>query len=185
MNSSNPHIPFTPLSRRRFLGTTSTAIVGGSLLGALAPERSVFASSSDTLKIALVGCGGRGTGAANQALSTPGSTKLFALADVRPEQFEKCLNTLKTNKGEKVDVPPDRQFNGFDGYQKAIALADVVILATSPGFRPIHFAEAVRQGKHIFMEKPVATDAPGVQQVLASAQEARAKNLKVGVGLQR
>jgi len=185
MNSSIPSIPESPISRRRFLSTTSTAIVGGSLLGSLAPERAVFASSSETLKIALVGCGGRGTGAANQALSTPGATKLVALADVRPEQLEKCLNNLKAKKAEQLDVPPERQFTGFDGYQKAIALADVVILATSPGFRPIHFAEAVRQGKHIFMEKPVATDAPGVQQVLASAQEARTKNLKVGVGLQR
>lgn len=185
MNSSNPNIPESPISRRRFLTTTSTAIVGGSVLGTLAPERAAFSSSNETLKIALIGCGGRGTGAANQALSTPGSTKLVALADVRPEQLEKCLNTLKAGKAEQVDVSPEHQFTGFDGYQKAIALADVVILATSPGFRPIHFAEAVRQGKNIFMEKPVATDAPGIKQVLASAQEAKAKNLKVGVGLQR
>src|SRR5690349_20415637 len=139
MNSSNPNIPESPISRRHFLTTTSTAIVGGSLLASLAPERSAFASSSDTLKIALVGCGGRGTGAANQALSTPGSTKLVALADVRPEQLEKCLNTLKTRKTDQVDVPPERQFTDFEGYKKAIALADIVILATSPGFRPIHF----------------------------------------------
>ena len=85
----------------------------------------------------------------------------------------------------KVDVPPDRQFTDFDGYKKAIALADVVILATSPGFRPMHFEEAVRQGKHVFMEKPVATDAPGIRQLLAAAEEAKKKNLKVGVGFQR
>lgn len=188
MKSSHRDIPelsTATVSRRRFLASTSTAIVGGSLLGALAPERAAFASSNDTIKIALVGCGGRGTGAANQALSTPGSTKVIALADVRPEQLEKCLNTLKTRKTDQVDVPPERQFTDFEGYKKAIALADIVILATSPGFRPIHFAEAVRQGKHVFMEKPVATDAPGVRQVLATAQEAKAKNLKVGVGLQR
>ena len=184
MSSSNQNLPHSPVSRRRFLATTSSALVGGSLLGSLAPERAVFAASSDTLRIALVGCGGRGTGAANQALSTPGSTKLVALADVR-EQLEKCLNNLKTRKADQVDVPPERQFTGFDGYQKAMALADIVILATSPGFRPIHFAEAVRQGKNVFMEKPVATDAPGIRRVLAAAQEAKVKNLKVGVGLQR
>jgi len=185
MNSSNPDILESPFTRRRFLATTSTAVLGGSLLGAVAPERAAFAAASETLKIALVGCGGRGTGAADQALSTPGSTKLVALADVRPEQLEKGLNTLKTRKAEQVDVPPEHRFTGFDGYQKAMALADVVILATPPGFRPIHFAEAVRQGKHVFMEKPVATDAPGVRQVLANAEEAKSKNLKVGVGLQR
>lgn len=184
-NSKIPPLSSPSFSRRRFLATTSTAVVGGSLLASLTPERAAFASSSDTLKIALVGCGGRGTGAANQALSSPGSTKLIALADVRPEQLEKGLNTLKTAKADQVDVPADRQFTDFDGYQKAIALADVVILATSPGFRPIHFAEAVRQGKHVFMEKPVATDAPGIRRVLATAQEAKSKNLKVGVGLQR
>lgn len=185
MSSSNQGIPAASLNRRRFLATTSTALVGGTVLGALAPERAAFAASSDTLKLALVGCGGRGTGAANQALSAPGPTRLVALADVRPEQLEKCLSNLNAHKSDQVDVPPERQFTGFDGYQRAIALADVVILATSPGFRPIHFAEAVRQGKHVFMEKPVATDAPGIRQVLASAQEAKAKNLKVGVGLQR
>lgn len=183
MNSSNP--PVAPdITRRRFLATTSTAVVGGTLLG-LGPERAAFAGSTDTIKIALVGCGGRGTGAANQALSSPGPTKLVAMCDVRPEQLEKSLKTLTAHKAGQVDVPPDRQFTGFDGYQKAIALADVVILATSPGFRPIQFAEAVKQGKNVFMEKPVATDAPGIRRVLASAAEAKQKNLKVGVGLQR
>jgi predicted dehydrogenase len=185
MHFSSPPSPESSVTRRQFLATTSTAVLGGSLLGALAPERAAFAASGDTLKIALVGCGGRGTGAANQALSAPGPAKLIALADVRPEQLEKGLNSLKTHQADRVDVPPERQFTDFDGYKKAIALADVVILATSPGFRPIHFAEAVRQGKHVFMEKPVATDAPGIRQVLASAEEARKKNLKVGVGLQR
>jgi myo-inositol 2-dehydrogenase / D-chiro-inositol 1-dehydrogenase len=155
------------------------------LLGALPLERNAHAAGSDLLKIALVGCGGRGTGAASQALSTAGVTKLVALADVRPEQLEKGLNALKSKHEDQVAVPPKHQFTDFDGYQKAIALADVVILASSPGFRPIHFEEAVRQGKHVFMEKPVATDAPGIRRVLAAAEEAKRKNLKVGVGLQR
>lgn len=177
--------PGLPLTRRGFLKSASTAVIGTSLAAGLPLGRSVFAASGDTLKLALVGCGGRGTGAANQALTTAGPTKLVAMADVRPEQLEKSLASLKEKKDAQIDVPPDRQFTDFDGYKKAIALADVVILASSPGFRPIHFEEAVRQGKHVFMEKPVATDAPGIRQVLAAAEEAKKKNLKVGVGLQR
>src|ERR1044071_292563 len=137
------------------------------------------------MKIALSGCGGRGSGAANQALSTEGKVKLIAMADAFPDRLNSSLNELKKAKEDKVDVPEEHKFIGFDANKKAIELADVVILATPPGFRPIHFEEAVRQGKHIFMEKPVATDAPGVRKVLAAAAEAKKKNLKVGVGLQR
>jgi myo-inositol 2-dehydrogenase/D-chiro-inositol 1-dehydrogenase len=173
------------LTRRQFLHTGSSALVGAALVSALPIERSAHAASSDLIKIALVGCGGRGTGAADQALTTPGETKLVAMADLQPEKLAGSMASLKEKHADKIDVPPDRQFTDFDGYQKAIALADVVILATSPGFRPIHFEEAVRQGKHVFMEKPVATDAPGIRRVLAAAAEAKKKNLKVGVGLQR
>lgn len=173
------------LTRRSFLKDTTAAVIGGSLAGELAIERAVFAAGDDTVKIALVGCGGRGSGAASQALSTPGKTKLVALADVRPEQLEKGLAALRVKHAAQIDAPPDHQFTDFDGYKHAISLADVVILATSPGFRPIHFEEAVRQGKHVFMEKPVATDPAGVRRVLAAAEEAKRKNLKVGVGLQR
>ncbi len=176
MNSSST---ITPVTRRSFLTTTSAAAVG-----ALSASRFAFAQGSDTLKIALVGCGGRGSGAAAQALSVPG-TKLVAMADAFPDRLQGALNGLKEAKGAQVDVPSDRQFIGFDAYKKAISLADVVILATPPGFRPMQFEEAVRQGKHVFAEKPVATDAPGVRQFLAAAEEAKKKNLKVGIGLQR
>jgi len=176
MNSPSTIVPVT---RRSFLTTTSVATVG-----ALSASRFAFAQASDTLKIALVGCGGRGSGAAAQALSVPG-TKLVAMADAFPDRLKGALNGLKEAKGAQVDVPADHQFVGFDGYKKAISLADVVILATPPGFRPMQFEEAVRQGKHVFAEKPVATDAPGVRQFLAAAEEAKKKNLKVGVGLQR
>lgn len=169
----------TPVTRRNFISTTGTAAVG-----ALAAGRLAFAQASDTLKIALVGCGGRGSGAANQALNVPG-TKLVAMADAFPDRLEGALANLKQTQGAKVDVPADRQFVGFDGYKNAISLADVVILATPPGFRPMQFEEAVRQGKHVFAEKPVATDAPGVRRFLAAAEEAKKKNLKVGIGLQR
>jgi myo-inositol 2-dehydrogenase/D-chiro-inositol 1-dehydrogenase len=168
-------------TRRDFLKTTSTAAI----LGSLSLERSVHAASTDTLKIALVGAGGRGSGAANQALSADPNLKLVAIADAFEDRLSSSIDNLKKAHGDKVDVPKERQFVGFEGYKQAIALADVVILATPPGFRPAHFEEAVRQGKHVFMEKPVAVDAPGVRKVLAAAEESKKKNLKVGVGLQR
>jgi len=172
-------------SRRDFLKKTSAAVVGGTLLGGLTVERAAHAAGSDCLNIALIGCGGRGSGAADQALSTTGNTKLVAMADAFPDRLDDSLKNLKKQHAEKVQVVDDKKFVGFDAYKQAIALADVVILATPPGFRPIHFEEAVNQGKHVFMEKPVATDAPGVRRVLAAAEEAKKKNLKVGVGLQR
>jgi predicted dehydrogenase len=182
--SSPSDLP-SPVNRRRFLHQSSAA-VGGIALAQLATERfALGASPGDTVKVALVGCGGRGSGAANQALSTSGSTKLVAVADAFKDRLEGSLGMLKNNHKDKVDVPEEHKFVGFDAYKEAIALADVVILATPPGFRPIHFEEAVRQGKHVFMEKPVAVDAPGVRKVIAAAEEAVRKNLKVGVGLQR
>lgn len=184
MNSPNDLSSPAQTSRRDFL-KTSSAVVGGTLLGSLAIERGAHAAGSDELKIALIGCGGRGSGAADQALSTTGGTRLVAMADAFPDRLQDSLNNLKKQHSEKVQVSDDHRFVGFDAYKQAIALADVVILATPPGFRPIHFEEAVRQGKNIFMEKPVATDAGGVRRVLAAAQEAKKKNLKVGVGLQR
>jgi myo-inositol 2-dehydrogenase / D-chiro-inositol 1-dehydrogenase len=174
------------VTRRHFLRQSST-VVGGSLLGSMALKQGVFAAQDDELKIALIGCGGRGSGAADQALNThnQGPIKLVAMADAFEDRLEGSLNNLARKHGDRVDVPEDRRFYGFDAYKKAIALADVVILATPPGFRPIHFEEAVKQGKNVFMEKPVATDAPGVRKVLAAGEEAKRKNLKVGVGLQR
>ena len=172
-------------SRRDFLKKTSTAVVGGTLLSGLSIERVAHAAGDDTLRIALIGCGGRGSGAADQALSTAGNTKLVAMADAFADRLDDSLKNLKNQHAEKVQVADDKRFVGFEAYKEAIALADVVILATPPGFRPIHFEEAIRQGKHVFMEKPVATDALGVRRVLAAAEEAKKKNLKVGVGLQR
>ncbi len=177
-----------PQTRRSFLARSGGILGGAALLGALDPARYAHgAATSEELKIALVGCGGRGSGATLDALSTldQGPLKVVAMADV----FEDKLKAAAKNIGQKfpknVDVPEDRQFVGFDAYKKAIAAADVVILATPPGFRPMHFEEAVKQGKHVFMEKPVATDGTGVRKVLAAAAEAKKKGLKVGVGLQR
>ncbi len=180
----NPDKNAAALNRRSFLQTTST-VVGSALVGALSIERSAHAAGSDEIKVALIGCGGRGSGGASQALSTEGKTKLVAMADAFRDRLDGSLNELSKKHMDKVQVPEENKFVGFDAYKRAIELADVVVLATPPGFRPIHFEEAVRQGKHVFMEKPVATDAPGVRKVLAAAAEAKKKNLKVGVGLQR
>ncbi len=150
----------------------------------------------DSIKVALVGCGGRGTGAAMQALLTKENVKLVAMADAFRDRIDSAYATLTSddisdwsgsegNIKDRVQVPEEHKFTGFDGYKKAIPLADVVILTTPPGFRPMHFEEAVKQGKHVFMEKPVATDAPGVRRVLAAAEEAKKKKLNVIVGLQR
>ena len=175
-----------PVSRRSFLHTTSSAVVGGSILGALPIERVAFGDQhTDTLKLALIGCGGRGTGAANQALNTKGNVKLVAMADAFQHRLDSSLKNLKQQHPDRIDVPADRQFTGLNAYKKAIQEADVVILTTPPGFRPMQLEEAVRQGKHIFMEKPVAVDAPGIRRVLAAGEEAERKGLKIGVGLQR
>jgi predicted dehydrogenase len=173
------------VTRRDFLKKASAAVAGASVLGGLSVERSAFAAGSDTLKLALIGCGGRGSGAASQALSTDCPLKLVAMADVFKDRLEDSLNNLAAKHRDKLDVPTERQFIGFDAYKQAIATADVVILATPPGFRPMQFEEAVRQGKHIFTEKPIATDAPGVRRFLAAAEISKQKNLKVVVGLQR
>jgi myo-inositol 2-dehydrogenase/D-chiro-inositol 1-dehydrogenase len=170
------------LTRRNFLKTSAAGLT---LLGGLSTTSGVHAASDDTLKIALIGCGGRGTGAANQALSTEGKVKLVAMADTFDNRLQSSLKLLQERHPDRVDVPKERQFVGFDAYKQAIAEADVVLLTAAPGFRPTHFEEAVRQGKHAFMEKPLATDAPGIRKLIAANAEAKKKNLKVAVGFQR
>ncbi|MFT7677574.1 MAG: myo-inositol 2-dehydrogenase/D-chiro-inositol 1-dehydrogenase [Planctomycetota bacterium] len=177
-------------TRRQMLGASSAALASAALTSpsalASAPIFRARSHGDAPLRIALVGCGGRGTGAASQALSTAGDVKLVAMADAFGDRLQGSVNQLAKNHAERMDVPEERRFTGFDAYEKAIACdVDVVILATPPGFRPMHFAHAVANNKHVFMEKPVATDAGGIRTVLAAAQVAKDKNLKVGVGLQR
>ncbi|HWK58667.1 MAG TPA: Gfo/Idh/MocA family oxidoreductase [Parapedobacter sp.] len=169
--------------RREFL-KTSALLAGGAMLSG-APFTGVHASVDDTIKVALIGCGGRGTGAAFDAIASGANIKIVAMADAFRDPLDDAYGKLSARHSDKLDVPEDRKFVGFDAYKQAIPLADVVLLATSPGFRPIHFEEAVRQGKHVFMEKPVAVDVPGIRKVLAAAEEAKKKKLNVVVGLQR
>lgn len=185
-------------TRRTFLQGTGAVLAASAWPGALSIARGAHAAGSDTIKVALIGCGGRGTGAAAQALATAGSVKLWAMADLFSDKLEASLAGLcKGQDGQydraahkglagKIEVPPERRFLGFDAYKKAIdSGVDMAILTTAPHFRPIHFEYAVKQGKHVFMEKPVAVDAPGIRRVLAAAAAAKQKGLKVGVGLQR
>jgi predicted dehydrogenase len=171
-------------SRREFLKQTSSALAGAALAGAIAARG--YAAEQNTIKIALVGCGGRGTGAAVNALSTQGPTRLVAMADVFPQRLETSLKSLSGQFARQVDVPPDRQFYGMNGYKKAIDLiapGGAVLLATPPAFRPIHVEYAVAKGCHVFMEKSFAVDAPGIRRVLKAGREAGKKNLKIASGL--
>lgn len=171
------------LKRRTFIKAGST-LTGAAALSS-APLSSVFAAGSDVIKIALIGCGGRGTGATFNAFASGQNIKLVAMADAFQDNLESTYKTLKEKFADKVDVPESRKYVGFEGYKAAIKDADVVLLTTPPGFRPMHFEEAIRAGKHVFMEKPVAVDVPGIRQVLATAAEAKKKKLNVVVGLQR
>jgi myo-inositol 2-dehydrogenase / D-chiro-inositol 1-dehydrogenase len=170
-------------SRRDFLKTSTVASAGALLAGFAAAPR-VHAAGDETLKIGLVGCGGRGSGAAADALQADNYTKLVAMGDVFPEQIEQSLKALKNQKdiAHKVAVEDGMKFVGLDAYQKVIDNVDVVILGSPPGFRPWHLRAAVEAGKHIFCEKPMATDAPGVRHAMESVRIAKEKKLGLVAG---
>ncbi|MCW0218506.1 MAG: Gfo/Idh/MocA family oxidoreductase [Prosthecobacter sp.] len=177
----------SPTTRREFIGkTAATATVATVASSGLTIAQSANVAGSDRIKVGLIGTGGRGSGAANQALSTKQEgVVLHAVADAFKEKAEGALSNLRTKHADKVEVDDSRIFAGLDAYKKVIDSCDLVILTTPPGFRPYHFEAAVDAGKNIFMEKPVAVDAPGVRKVLEMAKVAEEKNLKVVVGLQR
>ena len=177
--------PPLSVSRRREFLKASVVAGTGALLGKLDVASFAHAAGSDQIKIALIGCGGRGTGAAANAFKNAAgaNVKLVAMADAFRERLDTSLASLQQQFADKVDVPGDRRFAGLDGYEKAIAAgADVVLLCTPPGFRPAQFEAAVKAGKHVFMEKPVAVDAPGYRRIKAANEEARKKGLAVAVG---
>jgi len=180
----NLHNSTRQSSRREFLRQSSGVVAGAALATAI--NTRAYAGENNTISIALVGCGGRGTGAAVNALSTAGPTKLVAMADVFPDRMQASLAGLKGQFPDKVDVPKDRQFLGMDAYKKAIdyiGAGSVVLLTTPPAFRPLHVEYAVAQGVNIFMEKSFAVDAPGIRRVLKAGKEAEKKNLKIAGGL--
>ncbi len=171
-------------TRRAFLKQAG-CLAASSLVAAAAPR--VFASENNTIQVALVGCGGRGSGAAVNALATTsGPIKLVAMADVFPQRLAQSLQGISDAHPHQVDVPKERQFIGFDGYRHAIdclSPGDVVILTTPCAFRGVHFDYAIEKGVHVFMEKPTTVDGPSTRRMLALAERSEKKNLKVGVGL--
>ncbi len=171
------------LGRRRFLGTA--AVSGGVLAGLHMPT--VHAAGSDEIRLALVGCGSRGGGAAADALEAPaGRVKVYAMADVFPDRIEWLKKSLSEKYKDRIDVPEERCSVGFEAFKRAMdALrpGDIALCATPPAFRAAHFAYAIEKGLHFFMEKPAAVDGPSAKRILDLAPRADAKKLKVGVGL--
>ena len=172
-------------SRRDFLRTTGRLAAISALAAGMVPR--MYAAENNTIKVVLIGCGGRGGGAADNALLVKnGPIKLVALADVFENRVKGAYEELKKRHGDKVDVPDDRKFIGFDAYKKAmdcLSPGDVAIFATPPAFRWVHFTYAIGKGLNVFMEKPVTVDGPTTRRMFALAEEADKKNLKVGVGL--
>ena len=170
-------------SRREFLRTSSAAAAIAVAAPAIIIRETAFAENSDTLKIGLVGCGGRGTQAAADAMTADPNTVLTAIGDVFPEQLESGLKNLSKQFGARVQLPPEKQFKGLDAYQKVIDSGiDVVLLGTPPGFRPTHLRYAIEKNKHVFAEKPLATDSIGIRHVMESLRMSREKNLSVVSG---
>ncbi len=186
-----PCAPNTPLkvpqisTRRQFLAKSGQIVAGSVLAGAVLPK--AYAAEDNTIRLALVGCGGRGTGAVKEALSSPiGPVKLVAMADLFEEKLTKSYDFLRQKFGERIDVPEDRRFLGFDAYRKAIDClqpGDVLVQTTHAAFRPMHVAYGVEKGVHIFMEKSFAPDPGGTHEILRLGEEAEKKNLKIGCGL--
>jgi predicted dehydrogenase len=174
-----------PTTRRDFLKTASKATAVSALAGVSLPH--VFAQGSDAIGLALVGCGGRGTAAASDAMSVSGpATKLMAMADVSEGNLNGSYNGLKSKYADKVDVPNDRKFVGFDGYKNAmdgLKRGDIAIFTTPLAFRWVHFQYAVEKGINVFMEKPLIADGPSARKMYALAEESEKRGLKVGVGL--
>ena len=173
-------------SRRDFLKTSTAVAAGASLAGGLSLARSAHAAGDDVIKVALIGAGGRGTGAVIQQMNSDKGVKLVAIADAFEDRANSAVTKISKQHGERGIVPKDRIFLGLEGYKDALATdADLVVLATPPGFRPMMYEAAVKAGKQIFMEKPCCVDAPGYLKLMKANKLADEKGLMVGVGLQR
>lgn len=170
--------------RRNFIKKSTTAALGGALLNAIPYNSYAYSSSNQIIKIGLVGCGGRGTGALFEALNASPNVRVVAIADAFEDRTNSVLVTLKQHFNEQCDVTTKTMFVGFDAFEKVIELSDAVILATPPPFRPKHFETSIKAGKHVFMEKPVAVDVPGFNKVMEIGKLADEKKLNVVVGLQ-
>lgn len=166
-------------TRRKFLTS------GSLLAGAMAFAKPRRASAADEIRVGLIGCGGRGTGAASHILETYEGARLFAMADLFEPKIKASVEALQNKHSARVDCPPERQFIGLDAAKAVMERVDVVVLATPPAFRPQHFEEAVLAGKHVFLEKTIAVDAPGLRRIQAASQMAKQKGLTCVVGYNR
>lgn len=173
-------------TRRNFLKTTAAAVAGTSLTAHIPTLAGAHAAGNDVIRVGLIGCGGRGSGAAGNVLESAPGVKIVAMGDAFKDRLEESLAGLKKKHADKIEVTPDRCFVGFDAYQKVIA-SDVnyIILATPPAFRPEHLKAAVAAGKNIFTEKPVGVDGAGIRLCLSLVEEAKAKGLAIAAGTQR
>lgn len=171
-----------PSPTRRDFVKTSTAVAAAAM-ATLAVPKGVFAGANDVLKIGLVGCGGRGSGATGNALRADPNNKLWAMGDMFPDQLETSLKNLSAELAPQMDVPKERQFTGWDAYKGVIEACDVVLLATPPHFRPLHVDAVIRAGKHCFCEKPVGVDPVGVKKVMDVTKIAKDKGLSLVSGL--
>ena len=185
MNEAQDTLPSSQTSRREFIKSTGRIAAASALAGVALPH--VHAAESNTIQLALVGCGGRGTGAVGDAFSRKGGPiELTAMADVFTNRLNGSYETLKRAHASQVAVREDRMYIGFDGYKKAMDClkpGDIAILATPPAFRWVHFKYAIEKGLNVFMEKPICVDAPSGRRMIELAEKAKEKNLKVGVGL--
>ncbi len=171
------------LSRRGFLKTAGAATVGFSAL--MHSGHFAYAAGSDRIRVGLIGCGGRGSGAANDCVTSSEGVDIYAMGDLFEDRLDTARGHLKEALGDRLTATDERCFSGFDAYRHVIgAGVDAVILATPPGFRPLHFAAAVEAGKHVFMEKPAAVDPAGIRAVIATGDEAAGKGLSVVAGTQ-
>lgn len=174
------------LTRRDFLRTASVASVA-TLAGAMSGSGALFAAGSDTIKIGMIGCGGRGTGAAIDAVTSSPGVEIIAMFDPFQDRIESSIKTLREKVPAAVKVKPEHCFTGLDGYQKLLEIKDInyIVTAAPPGFRPIHLKASIEAGKNVFMEKPVAVDPVGVRSVIASSELAASKGLAIVSGTQR
>ncbi len=175
------------VNRRQFLRQSGSIAAGAAVLGRIMPA--AFAGEDNTIRLALIGCGGRGSGAVGDALSVPGGgpIKLYAMADLWEDRMAKSYDALKEKFGDKIDVSPDRKFLGFDSHRKAIDIlkpGDIAMCTTRSYIRPVHVEYAIRKGINVFMEKPFASDPGGLHRLLRAGEEAERKGVKVLAGLQ-
>jgi myo-inositol 2-dehydrogenase / D-chiro-inositol 1-dehydrogenase len=174
------------LSRRNFLKTATAAAVGGAVASGLEFVPGAYAAGSDEIRVGLIGCGGRGTGAARNVLASAQGVRIVAMGDTFKDRLDGSKKALTDKMGAQFQIAEDRCFVGLDAFEKVLATdANYIILATPPGFRPQHLKAAIAAGKNIFTEKPVAVDAPGIRLVMQLADEAASKKLAIVAGTQR